>query len=149
MLNIIISSFLLLGSVTLFVQSFAISGATKWDMLGARFFPQMLLVFAIILTAIILFDSIKQAYKEKREGESHKTELSREHKDTLTLFGSMFVFLCSLKYLGFSVSAVLFLLFTQFYLLKWRCRKGPIFVTAIAVPAIYFLFSKFLNVLFP
>lgn len=149
MLNIIISVVFLTGSSLLFVESFSISGSTKWDILGARFFPQLLLGLAIFLSLIILINSFLEYRKEDKRDVNKKRSFFSKNKDVLVIFSCVFFFLISLDLLGFFIGTFIFLVFLQCYLSDWKIGLQPIAIAIAATFTIYYMFTKFLNVLFP
>lgn len=148
MLNLILSVFFLISCTYLFIESFAISGSTKWDILGARFFPQLLLGIANVLILIIIYNAVRELRNKFGEQSTNKTTGSAT-KDTLVIFFSVFLFLVGLKILGFFVGAFALLLLLQLYLVDWKFGFRPVLVAGISTVTIYYVFTKFLNVLFP
>ncbi len=149
MLNILLSFVFLTGSSLLFIESFSISGSTKWDILGARFFPQVLLGLAIILSLIILINNFRVHHKRAKQEINNKGNFFSQNKDTFVIFSCVFLFLISLDFLGYFIGTFLFLLVLQWYLSDWKIGKQPIVIAAVATFTIYYMFTKFLNVLFP
>ena len=62
----------------------------------------------------------------------------------------MLVLLLSFKFLGFIIPSILILVFLQWYLVNEnKLKLKQIFIAVFSVFIIYYVFSNFLNVLFP
>ena len=149
MLNIILSAVFLTGSTILFINSFSISGSTKWDILGARFFPQVLLGIAIFFSLIIFINSLRENRGRTENDVRGKESFWSTYKDTLVIFACVFLFLIGFDLLGFFIGAFAFLLFLQWYLSDWEIGIQSVAIAVVSTLCIYYVFTKFLNVLFP
>ena len=153
MLNILISAFIFLFSCLMYLKSKAIPGGTRWDLVGARFFPRMMLVFMGVISLIILFFSIKNYFWLRRKSTKEKQFFLYEYKEVITIFLLMFLYIAGFKIFGFFLISIIFLTFLQWYLNKgsFSYKNLLIFllISVISVTVINFVFSRYLHVLFP
>jgi hypothetical protein len=149
MLNIGISIFFFLLSCILYAKTASIPKGTRWDLLGARFFPRVILVSIGVLSLIILFFSVRNYLESRRRVEKGEPKGPSEYKEVAVIFLSMFLYLAGFEVLGFLLASVLFLSFLQWYLSQGTFPYRTLVLPLASVGVIYFIFSRFLNVLFP
>ena len=150
MLNIVLSVIFLIASILLTLATRSIPGGGKWDILGPRFFPRLILISGGILSLIILINSLRAYGKERvqRAGDD-ETAFFKSYGDIIVIFVAMFLFLVFFEFLGFLMTALTFLILLQWYLGNRRFKISTFLVPAIAVICIYVVFTRYLNVLFP
>lgn len=149
MLDLIVSISFIVFTVVMYMTTYSLPGAGKWDILGSRAFPRLLLVFMGIVGSVILIFSIIRFVRSRRSDSGPKTSLWAEYREIIVIYISMFLLLLGFDYLGFFLGAILFLYFLQWYLNKGGLTLAHVLVPVISVALIYVIFSRFLNVLFP
>jgi len=149
MLNILISAFIFLFSCVMYLKSKSVPGATKWDVLGARFFPRVILVFMGIISLMILFFGIKNYLRLKRGSTKEKQSFLYEYKEVIIIFLVTLLYIAGFNILGFLLVSVIFLTFLQWYLNKTLFSYKNFLVSIISVIVLYYVFSRYLHVLFP
>jgi hypothetical protein len=107
------------------------------------------LTTTFMLSLIILTNNFREHRKGAKQEINNKGNFFSQNKDTFVIFSYVFLFLISLDFLGYFIGTFLFLLVLQCYLPDWKIVKQPIVIAAVATFTIYYMFTKFLNVLFP
>ncbi len=149
MLNIVLSALFLIVAILLTLTTHTIPGGGKWDILGPRFFPKLILICGAIFSLIILAGSVQAYRRERAERAGTETAFWKSYREIIVIFLAMFLFLLAFEPLGFVLTVLAFLVLLQWYLGTHRFQISTILVPLIAVVLIYFVFTKYLHVLFP
>lgn len=149
MLDIMISVFFLMFTCVMYAKTMSIPGASKWDFLGSRYFPRIILIFMVAISLMILILSIRNYVRVKRNSTKDEQKFLYKYKEIMVIFLSMFLYLAGFNILGFFFGSIIFLTFLQWYLTEGAFSYKNLLISLISVAVIYFIFSKFLNVLLP
>ncbi len=93
MLNILFSLAFMLISAICLINAQTIPGATEWDIIGSRLFPQMMFGGMGICSAFIFLDSVRAHLKRKAEG---KREAAVINRSIMVLFVALLVWVCTI-----------------------------------------------------
>ena len=142
--------FLLLGGLFMFNQTFAIH-QMKEIALGATFFPRILLTVIIILSIVMIFQSLGKGAKVKA---FDRGELTQEKEGILlqwTFMGSLFLYILIMPLLGYLVATFLFS-FGAMALLGKRTKKEFLIyagASAITSYSLMYIFGTVLGLFLP
>jgi uncharacterized membrane protein len=122
---------------------------TRWDVLGAKFFPRLVLVFIAGMSLVVLLMSSRDYLRSKdMTGERQQTHL-KEYKEIYIIFLSMLAYLAALEIIGFLLASFFFLFFLQWYLSEGKPSFQHFLIAFLTAGILYFIFTRFLNVLLP
>lgn len=151
---IIAASFLFL-SIVLFIQTGELPNMF-FGTLGPSVFPKILLMFIGILSMSLIIIKVIKFKKIKDKKQFIETfELSRKmlskYKLVFIVSLNFFIYIFSMKYIGFRISTFLFLFSTQ-WLIAQKGKRNllmMILIAGIITFGSFYFFRYFLNVIFP
>ena len=147
MLNILFSAVFILCSIGLLLNAETIPGASQWDIIGSRLFPQLMIAGMGLCSLVVFVDSIRKYMRERASGSLlGKISINRH---VLVLFVALLVWIASIKVAGFYLSSLCFLVFLHWYLNGKRITPAAVITPVASLVAIYFIFGKFLRVILP
>lgn len=129
-----------------FRESLMIDTGRMADPIGPAGFPQGIMVIAIVLTVISLFQTLR-----KRKAESAATEKHRPHeltKEFIGLLGSIILFVLLVDTIGFLIAFILFT-FSLLWLLGERKYGKMAGISVVVSFAFTLLFGNLLSVPLP
>lgn len=153
--ELIIATLFLFLSIVLFTQTGRLPNMF-FSTLGPSVFPKILLVSMGILSTNLIIIKVMKFTKIKDKKQFIKTfELSKKmlSKYKLVFFVSLnfFVYIFSMKYIGFRISTFYFMFSTQWLIAQKEKRNllMMILIAGIITFGSFYFFRYFLNVIFP
>jgi len=153
--ELIIAILFLFLSIVLFTQTGRLPNMF-FSTLGPSVFPKILLVSMGILSTNLIIIKVMKFTKIKDKKQFIKTfELSKKmlSKYKLVFFVSLnfFVYIFSMKYIGFRISTFYFMFSTQWLIAQKEKRNllMMILIAGIITFGSFYFFRYFLNVIFP
>lgn len=146
MSDIVVCLIIIALSVFFYVHTLSFPTIIGYEKMGPEFWPRLTLTGIVILALIIMIGSLL----EWRKGTSLTVE-SKEKKNTVgavVCAGILFVFIISISYIGFLLSAFLSMMVLA-YALGERNKLLLLFFSFIMVAMIYLSFGKLLFVPMP
>jgi putative tricarboxylic transport membrane protein len=148
--NVVILVFFLF----LLLQSFKLHEIRRFGEIGSGFWPILILALASVLSAILLFSSLRKRKekggKDAEEPSSPESIASRKRARRIVVIssGATLVYLFAMQWVGFAL-ATLFYILAFIVILgerrKWVLIFSPVLVTVF----ILVVFSKFIAIPFP
>lgn len=138
-------SFLLLFSILGYIGTYSIQERIKMEV-PAAFFPRVVLATLGILSVVLIING----YKEYRE-ESFQEDKNKERPHYMMLFFSLITCISYgifIKYLGFIVTSIIFLLIQMWIMTNNMTLKRFIRNACISVPLVLVLYFLFTTVFF-
>ena len=148
--NAIILAFFLF----MLLESFKLHEIRRFGEVGSGFWPILVLALASILSAILLFSSLRngreKGEKESKEPPSPNSLASRKRARNIVILSSLatLIYIFAMQWVGFAIATLLYVL--AFIIIlgerrKWVVIFSPLLVTVF----ILVVFSKFISIPFP
>lgn len=146
--DIIISFIFIILSIFMLISSSKFTSGFNQESLGASGFPRMIAVLILILAVVNI---IKWLKNNKKSYDFSLNKILDEYKNVILVLLMFLVYVVSMKYIGFIISTIIFLLSTQWILSNKSKRNIPIIViiTLFISLGAYFFFTSYLTVVFP
>jgi len=153
--ELIIAILFLFLSIVLFIQTVGLPNMF-FSTLGPSIFPKILIaIMGILSTSLIIikvmeFTKIKDKKQFIKNFELSKKMLSK-YKLVFIISLNFFVYIFSMKYIGFRISTFLFLFSTQWLIAQKEKRNllMMILIAGLITFGSFYFFRYFLNVIFP
>jgi len=153
--ELIIAILFLFLSIVLFIQTGGLPNMF-FSTLGPSIFPKILLIFmgilstSLIITKVTEFTKIKDKKQLIETFELSKKRLSK-YKLIFIIFLNFFIYIFSMKYIGFRISTFLFLFSTQWLIAQKEKRNllMMILIAGIITFGSFYFFRYYLTVIFP
>lgn len=144
-MELILHFVILAVSIILFAITYLFQGLSIETGGGPAFWPRILLILIIVLEVIVIFHT----YKKVKNGKSNvkKDEDSIYPNNLYITILALTVYIIAMKYIGFFISTVAFLIFMM-VVLKVKLKIN-LFVSIASGVAITFLFGNLLMVPLP
>ena len=153
--ELIIAILFLFLSIVLFIQTGGLPNIV-FSTLGPSVFPKMLIIImgilsmSLIIIKVIKFQKIKDKKQFIKNFELSRKMLSK-YKLVFIVSLNFFIYIFSMKYIGFRISTFYFIFSTQWLI----AQKGErnllmmILIAGIVTFGSFYFFRYFLNVIFP
>ena len=153
--ELIIAILFLFLSIVLFIQTGGLPNMF-FSTLGPSVFPKILLIFMGILSTSLIIIKVTEFTKIKDKKQLIETfELSKKrlskYKQIFIIFLNFFIYIFSMKYVGFRISTFLFLFSTQ-WLIAQKGKRNllmMILIAGIITFGSFYFFRYYLTVIFP
>lgn len=153
--ELIIATLFLFSSIVLFIQTGGLPNMF-FSTLGPSVFPKILLMFMGILSTSLIIIKVMEFTKIKDKKQFIKTfEFSKKmlskYKLVFIVSLNFFIYIFSMKYIGFSISTFYFIFSTQWWIAQKEKRNllMMILIAGIITFGSFYFFRYFLNVIFP
>ena len=127
--------------------SLELPGASRWDPIGSRLIPQIMIVGLGFFALGSLVLSWLQ-YRQKSPDE-HVTPFFVRYRREALIFVLLFLWVFTISYLGFYTSAFFFLMATIWFLKGVRWSWAIVVMPLITLSMIYGIFGMFLKLQLP
>lgn len=146
--DIIISFVFIILSVFMLISSSQFTSGFNQESLGAAGFPRLIAIIILILAIINLIKGLRNNSKSTN---MTIKEIFNEYKFVIILLTIFFVYIVLMKYIGFVLSTMIFLLSSQWILSNKSKKNIPIIIiiTLLISLGAYFFFTSYLTVVFP
>ena len=149
MKDIIFGISLAVLSVIMYVASLSLPNS-RWEPLGSGSFPRVLFVSLFVLSLVVIVQKMLATRGRVRSEPLGLGRWFQEKRIVVYCFLLLFIYIISLKYVGFIIATVVFLSVFQWML----DRKHPHFIKIIIISVsftfpVYYLFMWYLNVYLP
>jgi putative tricarboxylic transport membrane protein len=135
-------------------ESFKLHDIRRFGEMGSGFWPILVLALACILSAILLFFSLRKGKgKEEEEAEappSPESIADRKRARNIIILSSVatLVYIFAMQWVGFAIATLLYVL--AFILILGERRKWVVILSPLLVTVfILAVFSKFISIPFP
>lgn len=153
--ELVIAILFLFLSIVLFIQTGGLPNMF-FETLGPSIFPKILLIFMGILSTSLIIIKVTEFTKIKDKKQLIETfELSKKrlskYKQIFIIFLNFFIYIFSMKYVGFRISTFLFLFSTQWLIAQKEKRnlRMMILIAGIITFGSFYFFRYYLTVIFP
>ena len=146
-LGVILCVVFILVCALLFNESLSLPGASKWDLIGSRMIPQIMissLGFSAIMTLIFTGYNLLRADPKEPVSLSLFGTVS-----VYVVFIALTVWFVTLNFGGFYLTALVFLYFLCWYLNDMKMSKALLIVPPATLAVVYFVFTMFLRLQLP
>lgn len=135
------------------IEIFTGSGSTP---LNARFMPRLWGSLLLLLSLILVYRGIKQLISTSKSKEDIPEKIKiinliRENKEVVLSFIALFIYVVTMKYVGFLITTAIYI-YIQILILTKKEKRNYVLPAIVAVVfscSIYFVFVYFFNVLLP
>lgn len=141
------SAFLVLLAVGFYFGSLELPGASRWDPIGSRLIPQIMIVGLGLFALAALVMSWMQL--RQKSADEHVTPFFVRYRREAIVFIMLFIWVYLISIIGFYPSALLFLISTIWYLRGGKMTVSTIVAPVVTLAVIYGVFTLFLRLQLP
>ncbi|MBQ5767022.1 MAG: tripartite tricarboxylate transporter permease [Burkholderiaceae bacterium] len=146
-ISIKFSAALVLVAIGFYLGSLELPGASRWDPIGSRLIPQIMIVGLGFFALGSLILSWMQ-YRQKSSDERVIPFFIRYRRESF-VFVLLFLWVFAIPYLGFYTSALFFLMATIWFLKGGRVSWAMMVLPVVMLSLIYGIFGMFLKLQLP
>ncbi|MBN2286304.1 MAG: tripartite tricarboxylate transporter TctB family protein [Tissierellales bacterium] len=147
--EIVISVLFIILSIFMFVNSYGFTSNFNRGGLGAEGFPKLIAIAMLILAVVYLLKYLKNNKKINTSIDFKK--IYEEYKFVIITLLLFLIYVVSMKFVGFIISSIFYLLTSQWFLSDRSKKRIPVIIimTLFISLGAYFFFTSYLSVTFP
>lgn len=147
--ELVISVIFIILSIFMYINSNGFTSNFSKGSLGAAGFPKLIAILIFILSIAYIFKYLKNKIQF-----SFKFDLKKLRDEYRFVFITLLLFLIyivSMKFIGFIISTISYLLLSQWFLSDKKTKNLPIIIitTLFISLGTYYFFTSYLSVIFP
>lgn len=131
-------------SVFMFNETFTLPPASKWDLIGSRLTPQIVIGCMFVCALVTMIMSILKLPRSRIQNTSFRAPIA-----VCAVFISLALWFLAIPYFGFYGTAAVFLYFLCWYLKNFKLDIALLLVPPVTLIIIYLVFTLFLRLQLP
>ena len=147
-LSLLLAVLFLAGSAFLYAESWNLPGASRWDGIGSRLIPQIVIVGMMFFSAVVIVQDLI-ALLTRSGSFVGALRLSEANIKVIVIFASLTVWVILIPRLGFYASSFLLMAFLTWYLRGRRLTAAIAALPAGTLAVVYLVFTLFLRLQLP
>jgi putative tricarboxylic transport membrane protein len=136
------------AATLLYIESWELPGASRWDAIGSRLIPQIVIVGTMFFAAGVIVQDLYALAKNPRRFEQFCTPSAVVQK-VIVIFASLALWIALIPYAGFYVSSLMLMVGLMWYLREGRFSHVLLTVPVGTLLVVYGVFTLFLRLQLP